>query len=715
MLISIPAWCRGGGGCFEKGTLISTSKGLRSIENLKIGDHVYSRSKNHRQLATIVSTTQIIPNQYMVIKIPKHELHVTKEHLIATKLGVYRKATSLTTNDRIMTWQNDQWQSVKIIKISHIKSRIPAYNLLVDSGSTYIANNILVHNKGCFLPSTPILRSDGTSIAISAIKIGDQVKAYEPNEKIISSTVRHILKHQVKSYYILTTDKIILHVTAEHPFYVGHDTFKTVETLRIGDVIYGYDGKQLTKQSIINIKKIKKLTTVYNLQTDEPHTYFASGIAVHNKGGGGGHGGGHSCAQNDEACQKRVRVSFLFGMILIIIYIIYAIKNRSQDLDYLNSRSNIERKSKKTMKLIRFLARQDSNMNPDYLTQRAREIFLKLQDCWISRNYDPMIDLMMPDIYKQHCRQIQSMIQNHEINKLRGLRLDYIDLVNVRYTEKEYQREFTALITAAVADYYVDDRNNKFLRGNKSLESFQEFWTFELEPDGWRLRDIEQARESDYLKEENYAEMFTDLQIEKIYDDRIDDLGTQGPWLPKAVAQKENKVDRMLNFLSKSNKMWDRQSMITRVRTVFTQVHLSLEAGKLYDDTRNMLFPKMAEQIQNTLDNWRTSGNTIEYRNFCIRKVEIVLVESFDDKSKNEFTARISAHAQIIHCTNGEIISKDTDVTLFIEYWEFGQLDNEWKLKSAKLKDEKDIINAENTEEGSSPELIKWYYTKKRA
>ena len=27
-------------------------------------------------------------------------------------------------------------------------------------------------------------------------------------------------------------------------------------------------------------------TRVYNLQTDHPNTYFASGVAVHNKGGG---------------------------------------------------------------------------------------------------------------------------------------------------------------------------------------------------------------------------------------------------------------------------------------------------------------------------------------------------------------------------------------------------------------------------------------------
>ena len=44
----------------------------------------------------------------------------------------------------------------------------------------------------------------------------------------------------------------------------------------------------LSAQPIRSIERVRARTRVYNLQTDAPHTYFASGIAVHNKGGGGG-------------------------------------------------------------------------------------------------------------------------------------------------------------------------------------------------------------------------------------------------------------------------------------------------------------------------------------------------------------------------------------------------------------------------------------------
>jgi len=90
------------------------------------------------------------------------------------------------------------------------------------------------------------------------------------------------------------------------------------------------------------------------------------------------------------------------------------------------------------------------------------------------------------------------------------------DLVHVRYTEKKDQREFTALNTASARDTYVDDRTGDFLRGDDKPARFQEFWTFQLIDGQWFLREIEQAGESDILKDENFAGMLTDETLQGI-------------------------------------------------------------------------------------------------------------------------------------------------------------------------------------------------------
>ena len=110
-------------------------------------------------------------------------------------------------------------------------------------------------------------------------------------------------------------------------------------------------------------------------------------------------------------------------------------------------------------------------MAPEALRKQAETTFLKLQQCWMARSYGPMQPLLMPDLFRDHSLQIAEMVRNHEINVIGDLRVDRIDLVNVRYTLKEEQREFTALITATACDYYLDDRTHKRLRGDTAPRS----------------------------------------------------------------------------------------------------------------------------------------------------------------------------------------------------------------------------------------------------
>jgi len=172
--------------------------------------------------------------------------------------------------------------AVRIVAAAH-----PAYNLLVAPGGTFVADGAVVHNKGCFLPDTPILRADGREAPIASIKPGDELLAFTEDGMPAQAIVRDIITHDVDEYVLLSTDRITLKVTAEHPFFVGHGTFKTLEALGVGDTIYAYDGSHsLSPQRVTSIQRVSQPVRVYNLQTDEPHTFFAHGIAVHNKGGG---------------------------------------------------------------------------------------------------------------------------------------------------------------------------------------------------------------------------------------------------------------------------------------------------------------------------------------------------------------------------------------------------------------------------------------------
>ncbi|MGA3142480.1 MAG: TIM44-like domain-containing protein [Verrucomicrobiota bacterium] len=724
LLVTSIAWGRGGGGCLEEGTLIATPAGQVPVEQLARGDAVWAVVEGELQPAIIQATVEVDPAEYVEIAAAGRILRVTAEHPLQIDPGVFRVAANLRPGDTLYLRETNHFRTAQIDAITRVKAVHPAFNLLVMPGGTYLANDIVVHNKGCFLPDTPILRADGTPSPISEIRPGDELLAFTTTGEIVHTTVRQVIVHEVDEYVVVGTEQTTLRVTREHPFYVGDGTFKTLEALKVGDRIFAVVGGALREQMITSLEMVSTPTRVYNLQTDHPNTYFANGIAVHNKGGGGGGGGfgggGFYGGGSSGGGSGDPTILFIFiGAFVVIFLIAKAAQNKKaadEDLDYVYSRFDIERKAGKTRKLLEFLARVDQTMAPDKLEAQAKSTFLELQKCWQARNYDPMKPLLMPDLYAEHCSQLSGLIANHEIDMISNLNVEHVDIVNVRYPQKENDREFTALITATARDYYVDDRTQEFLRGDQEPARFQEFWTFHRQGGAWLLREIDQSRESDALKEENFFEQFTDTGLNQVYDETAGKEGPAGPWLEKETLDKSTRIERLLNFLVQTDKLWNRQAMLERARQVFLDVTLAREKGDPAAVPTAELFPDVATNLQGELVRLGGQGTQLEFRNLCVRKAELILVRNFSDNSKDEFTVRISAHAQRAVRRNNLLISQDADVTPFVEFWTFGRLDNEWKLKEVLPPARGgELVATENVDEGSSPEQLQWYYKQTRA
>jgi len=109
-------------------------------------------------------------------------------------------------------------------------------------------------------------------------------------------------------------------------------------------------------------------------------------------------------------------------------------------------------------------------------------------------------------------------------------------------------------------------------------------------------------------------------------------------------------------------------------------------------------------------------GYSLELRNLCIRKVELVLVRNYADDKMDEDTVRIRAHAQQILKRGEEVVKQDENVMPFEEYWSFGRQGKEWKLKQVlPAAAGRKAVGKENLDEDSSPEMLRWYYTQERA
>lgn len=912
--VAVPLWARGGGGCFVRGTPVLTPSGPVPIERLAPGDWVWTVASGRLRPGRVLSCLEVSPRAYLQLSAGGHSVRVTPEHPFLTAPGVFRIAGALRRSDSLRVWENGEAASSRVDAVVLVRDPRPAYNLLVEGTGTYLANGFAVHNKGCFLPNTPVLRADRTEMPIERGRPGDMLLAFTSDGQPTPARVRCVLTHEVDEYAIVATETRVLRVTPEHPFYVGQGTFRTLESLVPGDRVYAFDGIRLRPQKIVRIERVRARTRVYNLQTDAPHTFFADGIAVHNKGGGcfpagtpvdtvrgpvpveslvpgdrvvairpdggltsatveaavaaaaplitvdtdagflvttadhplrlsaggfqaagalrpgdcvlrcangrlmpatvqrlrrtdhvaevhtlrvswphtfvaggfvvhnkgggggfggggfggGGFGGGswrggggRSSGNSRKADERSALIGgafasvlglflwpilgnprrwpgypvsalggFVIGFILVLFFpgsIVIAVLLLSQlpklrtskteeDLDFVHDPAAVARKAAKTRMLLEFLARQDPTMAPASLTETAQATFLKLQECWQARDYAPMKLLLMPDLYAQHTTELQGLVHNHEINRIEDLAVESVDLVGVRYMDDPNAREYTTLITARARDYYVDDRTSNFLRGDRVAARFQEFWIFHRQGAAWLLREVEQSRESDVLSEENFAELLTDQQLQNVYREAAGAGGPAGPWLEKEVETKATRISRMLNFLAQTDPLWDQQLMKERARQVFTDVYRAQETGDPEAAKSDDLFPAVAQHLRDEMKTRREKGIAIEYRNLCVRKVELILVRNDADPVDDEFTVRISAHAQKVVRRGGTAVSQDADVTPFEEYWTFGRQERRWKLKEVLPPARgREYVSAENIDHAASPGQLQWYYKHTRA
>lgn len=139
----------------------------------------------------------------------------------------------------------------------------------------------------CFVAGTNILMADGKTKAIENIKAGEQVMAFdEKSKKAVKAKVAGASTHKTNEYLIINGK---LKVTPNHPVY-ANGKWVEIGSLKKGDSLLN---SKKEAEPLINIKKVKlkKSINVYDLEVKKYHNYFAEGILVHNKRGGGGDGG----------------------------------------------------------------------------------------------------------------------------------------------------------------------------------------------------------------------------------------------------------------------------------------------------------------------------------------------------------------------------------------------------------------------------------------
>ena len=178
-----------GGSCFIAGTKVTMSDGtFKNIENIVVGDKV----KGHKEDNTVIKLDPTLLADRKLYSFNDNEHYFfTSEHPFMTEEGwksikpektkerdgveLYEQLKGeLKIGDKLVT--DNGSVEIKDIKSKEISNpEMPLYNFNVSNDNSYIADNYVVHNKGCFIKGTLVTMADGSNKPVEQVDLGDKV------------------------------------------------------------------------------------------------------------------------------------------------------------------------------------------------------------------------------------------------------------------------------------------------------------------------------------------------------------------------------------------------------------------------------------------------------------------------------------------------------------------------------------------------------------
>ena len=307
--------------CFIAGTKITMANGSnKNIEDVEIGDQLIGKNKS---INAVVAFIRPQLRERTLISVNGSVPFMTNDHPVYCKDGFWKSYDPEATKEKYDLLQH--WNIGKLsvgdtietddglgIAINTILEHVEdpdtqVYNFVLDGDHTYIANHMIVHNKGagssgggggasccCFVVGTLITMADGSYKCIEDVVIGEVVLGKDGTYNTVMEILRPTLGETGAT--LMAFNGADPFMASDHPVWVRNDGWKshdpemtynkygmTVGKYEVGNTIETEDQTGLVIESIEEYNDQDLTQPIYNLKVTGNNTYVAGGLVVHNK------------------------------------------------------------------------------------------------------------------------------------------------------------------------------------------------------------------------------------------------------------------------------------------------------------------------------------------------------------------------------------------------------------------------------------------------
>ncbi|MBR4561121.1 MAG: Tim44 domain-containing protein [Bacteroidales bacterium] len=169
----------------------------------------------------------------------------------------------------------------------------------------------------------------------------------------------------------------------------------------------------------------------------------------------------------------------VLGLIVVVIIIIaYRImKKKSNNTDAINQRVNQQASNDFVFDNSSTVAAQIQNIDPNFSSDKfigfAREVFMKIQEAWTTKDWKSIRPFESETLFNQHKQQLDEYIRLKKTNVVEKITIKHCSLHSFRQDgDKEV---LTVFLNAMMRDYVIDDETKKVLESDPNRDWYMKY------------------------------------------------------------------------------------------------------------------------------------------------------------------------------------------------------------------------------------------------
>ena len=169
----------------------------------------------------------------------------------------------------------------------------------------------------------------------------------------------------------------------------------------------------------------------------------------------------------------------VLGLIVVVIIIIaYRImKKKSSSTTYINQNVNNQANNEVTPDFTAAVAAEIQALDPNFSSDKfvgfAREVFMKIQEAWTTKDWKPIRPFESEALFNQHKQQLDEYTRLGKTNVVEKIGIKHCSLHEFRQDgDKEV---LVVWLNAIMRDYVIDDATKKVLESDPNRDWFMKY------------------------------------------------------------------------------------------------------------------------------------------------------------------------------------------------------------------------------------------------